>query len=276
MIAWTILTGCGLFGYSQPVDAYIDRITVWSNEVRRTAFLHVPPGNPLEKRPLWIVLHGSTYDDPGKGRAAAARWIDALNQDAIFAFPDSTTRNEAETPWHGPWGSFQYRDLVFLRDLIAELDAGHPVDVGHVYLVGHGAGVMLASWAQCADPRRYAGFAFVDGAIPDEVREGCAPTIRRPVVALNQDEAQFDAPWAPWLLESHLCTEQAIATPIEEGPVNSRGRGRRHDCWTVPSVELWTLGPSTDCVPRDPPPCDWVGPRVIRDYFDRFRPETRP
>jgi len=268
---WMALGSCGLFSSTEPVDAYIDRITVTSNEIGRTAFLHVPAGNPLGRpRPLWIVLHGSTYDDPARGRAAAARWIDALNGDALFVFPDSSSYNDPERPWHGPWGSHQYRDLVFLRDLIASVASRHDVDPKRVYLVGHGAGAALASWAQCADPRRYAGFALVDGIVPEGVRERCEPTIRRPVVTLHQDPKRLQQPWREWLLEEYDCTAEPIETPRAEGPVLSRGRGRRHDCWTVPSIEQWTLGPSTDCVPRDKPPCDWVGPQVVKGYFDRF------
>ncbi len=274
MFGWWWIASCGLFGSNQPVDAYIDRISITSNELTRTAFLHLPAGTPLSgSRPLWIVLHGSTYDDPDRGRAAAARWIDALNGDAIFVFPESIRRANPERPWHGPWGSYQYRDLVFLRDLVDDLTERHNVDPGRVYLVGHGEGASLAAWAQCADPRRYAGFAFVDGEPPEKVVERCEPTIRRPLITLHQDATRLDEPWREWLLETHLCTEQPIDEPVVEGPVVSRGRGRRHDCWTVPTLELWTLGPSTDCVPRDSPPCDWVGPEVISAYFARFRGE---
>lgn len=277
MVGWWWIVSCGLFGSSQPVDAYIDRMSVYSNEIGRTAFLHVPPATPLsQSRPLWIVLHGSTYDDPDKGRAAAARWIDALNGDAIFAFPESASGANAERPWHGPWGSHQYRDLVFLRDLIEAVADKHDVDTNRVYLVGHGEGASLASWAECADPRRYAGFALVDGDPPDEVRERCAPTIRRPVVTLHQDAERVEEEWYPWLLETHLCTEQPIEKPELMGPVESQGMGRRHDCWTIPTLEVWTLGPSTDCVPRDPPPCDWVGPTVIGAYFAQFAGEEGP
>ncbi|MEM6928235.1 MAG: PHB depolymerase family esterase [Myxococcota bacterium] len=277
MVGWWMIASCGLFGSSQPVDAYIDRITVYSNDLRRTAFLHVPPSGPLPvDRPLWVVLHGSTYDDPARGRAAAARWIDALNADALFAFPEASASADDEQPWHGPWGSHQYRDLVFLRDLIDNITASHAVDTKRVYLVGHREGASLAAWAQCADPRRYAGFAFVDGDPPRVVREQCAPTIRRPLITLHQDPAALEDAWRPWLLETHLCTAQPIATPTAEGPAESRGQGRRHDCWTVPAVEHWTLGPTTDCVPRDAPPCDWVGPEVVSAYFDSLRTGGTP
>ncbi|MEN0067957.1 MAG: PHB depolymerase family esterase [Myxococcota bacterium] len=275
MVGWWWISGCGLFGTTQPVDAYIDRISITSNELSRTAFLHVPPGNPLTPRPLWVVLHGSTYDDPARGRAAAARWIDVLNRDAFFVFPESKTyAADPELPWDGPWGSHQYRDLVFLRDLIDTVSKDHAVDPRRVYLVGNGVAVGLTAWAQCVDPKRYAGFAFVDGVIPDVVRERCTPTIRRPVIALHEDPALADGEWRSWLLKGHQCTEEPIATPVAEGPDKSRGKGRQHDCWTVPSIELWTLGPSDHCLPRDKPPCDWVGPAVVGNYFDRFVPEA--
>jgi len=268
---WVAPVSCGLFGATLPVDAYIDRISVTSNEIRRTAFVHVPVGGPLGRsRPLWVVLHGSTYDDPARGRAAAARWIDALNDDALFAFPEASSSADPEHPWHGPWGSHQFRDLVFLRDLITEIAEQHDVDTKRVYLVGHGEGARLASWAQCADPRRYAGFALVNGVAPDVVRERCEPTIRRPVIALFEDPTRLEEPWHEWLLEGYHCTESPVETPEATGPVNSRGQGRHHDCWTVPHVEIWTLGPSSHCVPRDAPPCDWVGPQVVRAYFERF------
>jgi len=272
LVGW--MASCGLFGADEPVDAYIDPISLTSNEHRRTAFLHLPPGGALAgSKPLWIVLHGSTYDDPAKGRAAAARWIDALNDEAIFVFPESGSWADAERPWHGPWGAYQWRDLVFLRDLIEQLAEDHGVDTRRVYLVGHGEGASLVAWAQCADPRRYAGFAMVDGAPPESVRAECTPTIRRPVITLHQDARRLDQPWHEWMLESHDCTEMPIETPTAEGPETSRGQGRRHDCWTVPWIESWTLGPSRDCLPRDEPPCDWVGPQVVEDYFARYRAE---
>ena len=97
-----------------------------------------------------------------------------------------------------------------------------------------------------------------------------------PVITLHQDATQTRrCRGSEWLLASHVPVHRAADRERPDGRGAGRtaaDEGQHHDCWTVPyDRDVWTLGREHRLSCRGiAPPCDWVGPEVVKAYFARF------
>lgn len=193
--------------------------------LRRTYFLHVPPGLPPD-RPVALVLafHGGDllHSDAAGARMERLTGLDALadREGFLVAYPNGT---------HGNWNdgrdpsvSAAHRegvdDVGFVSALIDDVAARFPVDLKRVYATGISNGAIFSHALAARLARRIAAIAPVAGGIAEPFDRAFHP--ERPVsVLIVQGTAD-------------------PLVPFHGGAVAGGRRGRIVD--TDRAVEMWS------------------------------------
>ncbi|MBX2797748.1 MAG: hypothetical protein KTR31_08775 [Myxococcales bacterium] len=216
-------------------------VMLQSGDQPRTALVHVPfwVSTPA---PLVIVLPS---DATSPSPDALASWQPLFGQDTVLAFPTGVSVG------------FPDRDAAFLRTLVDHLDEQVGIDRNRVLLAGTGASGPVAWYASCFDARTYAAFAVAGASMNAELRERCAPAIKRPLIHL----AAPDVETRRWLLDSRQCGDFPTARPrLATGPEQWR-HGESFACRTTPAVEIWSC--DDDCA-------ELPTTELIVDYWTRL------
>lgn len=165
-------TGCGLEPEIDPGASTSQRML--SGGVERTYLVHLPatydPGEPL---PVVLAFHGR------KGTGAKQEAFSGLSSlPAIVVYPDGLAV-EGKTAWQGAPYSPPTDDVLFVSDLLDELQSTLCVDQNAIYATGKSNGGGFTALLACTLPHRIAAFAPVAGAFYPQTRADC--TTDRPV-----------------------------------------------------------------------------------------------
>ncbi len=135
-------------------DATIERMTVVSRDVERTAYVFVPSTLAADRpAPLIVTLHGSGRN----GRTLVEEWKTLAEKEGIaLVGPDSTDAAHWASPQDGP---------LLLKDVVDAVAARHAIDGRRVYLFGHSAGAVFALQMACLESEYFAAAAAHAGAV---------------------------------------------------------------------------------------------------------------
>lgn len=129
----------------------------WTVEdVKRTAFVHVPATATTAETPVIFAFHGHG----GTAKNVAAKWAyHTLWPEAIVVYPQglpTATKNDPEGKrpgWQPGVGVEKDRDLKFFDAMLAGLNKDYKVDAKRIYCTGHsnGGGFTYNLWSARGD-----------------------------------------------------------------------------------------------------------------------------
>ena len=161
-------------------EAAVGKLSFDVNGVRRTAVMVEFARLKRVRRPLIIVLHGSSGDG---ARVRKNLGLDEMveNSGAVLVFPDA---------FEGRWSidattGAKADDAAFFRAIVARLQSQGIIDPSRVYVVGVSTGGMMAMQLACTDAQPYAGIATVIANMPGELAATCAPAKPVPILMIN-------------------------------------------------------------------------------------------
>lgn len=185
--AWLALMGLALACSRLPAVPTMDPLpegrtvegTLVSADRTRTYRLHLPKGYDGRQRlPLVVVLHGL---------GATAERVEVLSgfsdlaeeRGFLVAYPQGLPL-PPQPAWRVAPGSV---DVVFLRDLVAHLEANYAIDPDRRYVAGISNGGGMANRAACDAADLFAAAGTVAGAYLGAER--CTPSRPVPIVAFH-------------------------------------------------------------------------------------------
>ena len=164
--------------------------------LQRTCRLYIP-GLYYERSscPLVVALHGagSTGDD----MATVADFEDLADTEGFLVLlPDGYEKNWNDGRDAAGIAAYDLNidDVGFINALVDAAAANYNVDTTRIYLAGMSNGAMMTYRIGCETPARFAAFACVVGAIPENIFGACSPTGHAPFVIFNST----DDPLVPW------------------------------------------------------------------------------
>jgi polyhydroxybutyrate depolymerase len=154
-----------------------------SGGLARTYWLHIPRGyQPAHPYPLVLVFHGHNSTALHMERATRFSQL-ADHVGVLVAYPQGAVGPDRITGWaSGGPNKPHVDDMLFISNLLDQLQAQLCVDPSRIYATGFSNGGGLTSVLACALAGRIAAFALVAGSYfmpPD----GCHPV--RPVSILE-------------------------------------------------------------------------------------------
>lgn len=148
------------------------RLTIELGGVKRTAFIVEHARLKRARRPVIVVLHGQA----GLGvRVRRYLGIESAlrSQSVVTVYPDAIAGHWDVSETGGD------RDLKFIHDLIARLEADGVADPRRVYIVGSATGGIVAMRLACRDAGSFAGAASLISLMPASDAAACKPS--RPI-----------------------------------------------------------------------------------------------
>jgi polyhydroxybutyrate depolymerase len=162
--------GCG----TSTVRGGETTVSTNSGGVQRDYIRHVPPAHDgVSPRPLVLSIHGLA--EGPVIHAATTTWADRADEFGfVVAFPRGI-----DARWSLTSGS---ADVVFLTQLLDELEAQLCVDTNRVYMEGYSLGALMTSRLSCTLADRVAAVAPLAGAY---AVSGCAPSKSVPLLTFH-------------------------------------------------------------------------------------------
>ncbi|GAA4533844.1 PHB depolymerase family esterase [Amycolatopsis samaneae] len=260
---------------------------VVSGGIERTYLLHVPSGYRAHRpTPLVLSFHGhkrtSAYQESLSG-------FDSGNSIAVY--PQGLAGTDGETAWTGAPYSNRADDVLFVSDLLNQLQGRLCVDPARVYAAGKSNGGGFTGVLACRMSGRIAAFAPVSGAFYD-VGAGCSPARPAPILDFHgtadhtipyTGNAERKLPPIPDWLAAWAKRDSCAATPV----VRDLGKGVSVHTWpgcargaAVEHYRLDGLGhvwPSTQPNLDSETPAAMDATPVIERFFAEhpLRPGTR-
>jgi len=201
--------------------------------IHRTYILHVPRTGLKDLRlPLIIVLHGGGGTGKGMLSLTFSEFDSLADRDtAVVVYPDGVNRS-----WRDGRANkedLEVDDVGFIAALIDSLERTLNVDPRRVYVTGISNGAMMTYRLACDMSERFAAVAPVDGAIPEEIAEGCSPEAPLSLLAINNTEdplvhwegGDVTGPFGMRKLGKVLSVKQSVETWVA-----------RNGCSTTPVV----------------------------------------
>lgn len=164
--------GCG----SSTVAPGVERLETTSGGLERWYRRSVPAGHDgRQPVPVVVDLHG--YGSGADGQAESSQ-LEAYG--AVEGFVTVTPQGQGDMgAWDPAPGS---RDVVFVGELLDQVEQSLCVDAGRLFVTGSSNGAMLASTLACETSHRIAAVAAVAGVA---VVEGCEPERPVPILAVH-------------------------------------------------------------------------------------------
>lgn len=154
--------------------------TLESGGYTRHYLLHLPDDyTPDEPLPLVLAFHGrhgTGYD------IESFSGIDTL--DAVAVYPIGLPGDKNETAWEGAPYSPAADDVLFVSDLLTELQQRLCIDPLRIYATGKSNGAGFVGLLACELPGRIAAFAAVSGAFYPTGRP-CQPRLPVPIMEFH-------------------------------------------------------------------------------------------
>ena len=196
--------GCG----TSTVRGGETTVSTSSGGVQRDYIRHVPPAHDgVSPRPLVLSIHGLA--EGPVIHAATTKWADRADEFGfVVAFPRGI-----DSRWSLGAGS---ADVVFLTQLLDELESQLCIDTNRVYMEGYSLGALMTSRLSCTLADRLAAVAPLAGAY---AVSGCAPSKPVPLLTFHGTLDTF-IPYEPipgqvadWATRNG-CTGPAAATDV--------------------------------------------------------------
>ncbi|GAB4440338.1 MAG: PHB depolymerase family esterase [Anaerolineae bacterium] len=233
LVAALLMSFAGLSATAQPPAPGDSAGEIESGGVTRTYRLHLPPdydadGPPL---PLVINLHGLASN------AAQQEGFSGMSEKAdeagfVVAHPQG---RGAPARWNmapetGPDGEVQNPDVVFIRALVAHLQATLNIDPARIYVTGMSNGGGMANRLGCDMADVFAAIAPVAGAYA--LADQCAPARPVPVIAFHG----ADDPIVPYDGVDRLAFSPGLSLPPV--PAWAADWAARNGCAETPAVAV--------------------------------------
>ena len=196
--------GCG----TSTVRGGETTVSTNSGGVQRDYIRHVPPAHDgVSPRPLVLSIHGLA--EGPVIHAATTKWADRADAFGfVVAFPRGI-----DARWSLASGS---ADVVFLTQLLDELESQLCIDTNRVYMEGYSLGALMTSRLSCTLADRLAAVAPLAGTY---AVSGCAPSKPVPLLTFHGTLDTF-IPYEPipgqvadWATRNG-CTGPAAATDV--------------------------------------------------------------
>lgn len=127
--------------------------------------LYVPPGDPMQPRPLVLMLHGCTQGS--LDFAAGTRMNELARQQGwLVLYPEQSRRTSPQRCWSWFKASHQQRgrgEPAWLMGLVHGVMQAHRVDARHVHIAGLSAGGAMAALLGRAYPELFASIGVHSG-----------------------------------------------------------------------------------------------------------------
>ncbi|MFE0020147.1 alpha/beta hydrolase family esterase [Amycolatopsis sp. NPDC059021] len=204
---------------------------VVSGGIERTYLLHVPQGyQPHRPTSLILSFHGhkrtSAYQESLSGFDSG---------DSIAVYPQGLAGTDGETAWTGAPYSNRADDVLFVSDLLNQLQQQLCVDPARIHAAGKSNGGGFTGVLACRMSGRIASFAPVSGAFYD-VGAGCSPTRPAPILDFHgtadqtipyAGNAERKLPSIPDWMAAWARRDGCAATPV----VRDLGKGVSVSTW---------------------------------------------
>jgi len=183
VIAFTV-SSCNVFSLEQEGAERNLQGDLESGGFPRTYQLHLPPEYEDKQLPVVIVLHG------GGGSASGVRALTSFDGvadqwDFMAVYPDG---------WLGSWAegcdctnadTAGVDDVLFISELIDELDADLGINRSRVYAAGYSAGGFMMHKLACDLTDRLTAVASVAGTLPGPLAQTCEPSRKMPFMMIH-------------------------------------------------------------------------------------------
>jgi polyhydroxybutyrate depolymerase len=168
-------------GCSQPpvtTPGVSEQRTIVSGGLTRSYVLHLPAGYQPEKpTPLIMAFHGR------KGSGEQIEGFSGISAlDAIAVYPQGLIGEGGHTAWQGAPYASDADDVLFVSDLLTELQRTLCVDPERIYVTGKSNGGGFAGVLACRLSRRIAAAAPVSGAFYQGGEANCSPRRAVPIL----------------------------------------------------------------------------------------------
>lgn len=161
----------------RPAEAAYGRVSLSVDGVKRTAVLVEFERLKKRRRPVIIVLHGSTVASGAALRARRNLGVESFARDmgAIVVYPDAQ-----DGSWLRPKpGKPEPNDAAFVRALATRLIDQGVANPRRIYVAGISVGGMLAMKVACEHADLFAGAGAFVANMPADIGANCAPS--RPI-----------------------------------------------------------------------------------------------
>ena len=143
--------------------------SVTSGGVVRTYRIHLP-ANYRSYLPTPVIM---TFGGRGESSTTIEGYSDFDDLNAIAVYPDGLPGEGGQTAWEGAPYASTADDVLFVSDLLNQLQSTLCVDPLHIYADGKSNGGGFAALLACQMPGRIAAFGMVAGAFYPGTSEGC-------------------------------------------------------------------------------------------------------
>lgn len=222
------------FGCLRPPDVPVGQTVTGSIEsggFQRTYRIHLP-SDYRSFLPTPVIL---TFGGRGEASQAIEGYTGFDDRHAIAVYPDGLPGDKGETAWEGAPYQPPSDDVLFVSDLLDQLQATLCVDPFRIYADGKSNGGGFTALLSCRLAHRIAAFGMVSGAFYPQTTQGCPPT--RPVS----------------LVEFHGTADTVINYAGDSSRLGS----------TLPAIMDWVAGKAADdhCAPA--PTSTGIGTDVV-------------
>jgi polyhydroxybutyrate depolymerase len=267
--------------------------SIESSGETRKYLLYVPESyDPVKATPLIVSLHG--FIEWPAHQAQISHWNEVADEDGfIVVYPQGSgfplRWNSSEISQDGETPS---KDVVFIIDLIAELESEYHIDPNRIYVNGLSNGGGMSYLLACELSGRFAAFGGVAGAYSLPL-EQCNPGRPMPVIVFHGTEDQivpyhgseetrqgYGLPDIPEWVKAWAVKNGCDVNASEELPAQGEVSGVRYgNCEGGVEVEFYTIHggghtwPGGEGMPEvitGKTTQDIDATRVMWDFFQRF------
>lgn len=145
--------------------------SIESGGYQRTYRIHVPADyHPFAPTPVILTFGGR-----GESSTTIEGYTGFDNLNAIAVYPDGLPSDNGETAWEGAPYQPPADDVLFVSDLLNQLQATLCVDPTRIYADGKSNGGGFTALLACQLDHRIAAFGMVSGAFYPQSTIGCTP-----------------------------------------------------------------------------------------------------
>ncbi len=215
---------------SQPAsagDAVSHSIDV--NGVSRTYLLYVPSGQSEQRRPAFIMMHGSGSTDAQQERYSNFDTF-AQARGLVVMYPNGIDKhwNDGRVIGHESMAD----DIGFMKAMLAEVTAQGVIDPKRVYAAGISNGGFMAQHMACVMPDALAGIAVIAATLP--VDAACPSPHPMPVIFFHGTADKF--------------------VPFDGGPIAPQFGNRGSAISNAQAVAIWQKRNGCGAAQKTQPP----------------------
>jgi len=287
LIALSALTIAVLFSILDKTNGKIE-----SSGLERTYLLYVPASyDPSAPAPLIISLHG--FVEWPAHQMQISGWNDLADEYGFIVVYPSGTKFPRRWQAGSRIGDSTdpMLDVIFISDLIDELEANYNIDPARIYANGLSNGGGMSYLLGCALSERIAAIGGVAGAYAVPLQD-CQPSRPVPMIAFHgtadpivpyqggvSGDNQFDFPDLPQWMTARADLNGCDVTPLALSASGEASGIRYYGCAQGADVVFYTIAGGGHSWPGGDPLPKWIvgttsqdinATRVMWEFFRQF------